>query len=157
MNPRARTLANNQVHAKIFHRRVQHFFHRRLQTVNFIQEEDFFFFERGQYRGQVAFALQQRAGAGFDRHVQFVGDDLRQRGLSKTRRSVEQHVVQRFSAAARGIDGNLNIFFDAFLPDIFVKAFRPHAHVDARVFVKRLPGHNALRLPLVHHPFCRSI
>src|SRR6266568_7840100 len=85
------------------------------------------------------------------------GEALDQRGLAQPGRAVKQHVVQRFAAAPRRVDGNLNIFFDALLPDVLVEALGPHAHVDARVFVKRLPGHNALGLPLVHHPFCRSI
>ncbi len=157
MNPRARPLPDNQVDAEIFHRRIQHFLHGRLQAVNFIQKENFLFFERGQYRRQVAFALQQRARAGLDGHVQFVGDDLRQGGFSQPGRPVEQHMVQRFAAAPRRIDGNLNILFDAFLPDVLVEALGPHAHFDARVFVKRLSGHNSFWLSLWHHPFCRSI
>ncbi len=157
MNPRSRPLPDNQVHAKIFHRRIQHFFHRRLQPVNFIHKKNFLAFERGQYRGQVAFALQQRSRAGLDRHVQFVGDNLRQRRFSQSWRPVQQHVVQRFAAAPRRIDRNLDIFFNAFLADVLLQPFRPHAHVNARVFVIRLPGHNPLRLSLLHHPFCRSI
>src|SRR5882762_9118778 len=157
MNPRARPLADDQVNAEIFHRRIQHFLDGRLQPVNFIQKENFLFFERSQNRRQVSFALQQRSCAGLDRHVQFVRDNLRQRGLAQPRRAVQQHVIQRLAAAARRINGNLDIFLDAFLPDIFLQPPRPHAHFDARVFVKCLPGHNPFWLPLVHHPFCRSI
>src|SRR6202521_258393 len=157
MNLCPRPLADDQVHAEIFHRRVEHFFDRGLQAVNFIQEENFLFLERGQYRRQVAFALQQRSRAGLDRHVQFVGNDLRERGFSQPRRPVEQHVVQRFAAAPRRIYGNLNILFDAFLPDVLVETLGADADFDARVFVKRLPRHNSLWLSLWHHPFCRSV
>src|SRR6267154_592236 len=157
MDSRSRPLPDDQVHAKIFHRRIQHFLHGRLQAVNFIKKEDFLFFERGQDRGQVAFAFQQRSRTGLDRHVQFVGDNLCQSGLSETRRSIEQRVVQRFVAAASRVDCNLNVFFDAFLSDVFVQALWPHAHIEPRVFVKRLPGHNPLWLSLRHHAFCRSI
>src|SRR6266478_362151 len=157
MNPRPWPLPDNQVHAKIFHRRIQHFFHRGLQAVNFIHEKNFLAFERGQYRGQVAFALQQRSRTSLDRHVQFVGDNLRQRRFSQPGRPVQQHVVQRFAAAPCRIDGNLDILFDAFLADVLLQPFRPHAHVDARVFVICLPGHNPFRLSLLHHPFCCSI
>src|SRR6266849_8199016 len=157
VNPCPRTLADNQVHAKIFHRRIEHFLHRRLQAMNFIEKENLLFFERCQDGGQVAFALQQWPRAGLDRHVQFIGDDLRQRGLSQAGRSVEQHVVQRLAAAPRRVYRNLNIFLDAFLPDIFFQALRPHAHFDPGVLVERLPGHNSLWLPVLHHPLCRSI
>src|SRR5207249_9581915 len=113
--------------------------------------------ERGQDRGQVTFAFQKRPRAGLDRHVQFVGNDLRQGCLSEARRSVEQHVVQRFATAARRVDSNLDILFDAFLPDVFIQALWPHAHVDPSVFVKRLSRHNPLGLSLWHHVLCRSI
>src|SRR6266702_3677898 len=157
MNSRAWALADDQVHAEIFHRGIEHFFDGGLQAVNFVEKENLFLFERGQDRCQVTFALQQRPGAGFDRNVQFVGADLRQRGLAQSRRAVQEDVVQRFAAAARRVDSNLNIFFDALLPDVLVETLGAHAHIDARVFVKRLPGDNPLGLPLVHHSFCRSI
>ena len=51
MNPRCRPLPDNQVHPKIFHRRIQHFFHRRLQAMNFIEEENFLGFERSENCG----------------------------------------------------------------------------------------------------------
>src|SRR6266567_1191457 len=157
MNPRARPLSDNQVDAEIFHRGIKHFFDGGLQAVNFVEKENLFLFERSQDRRQVALALQQRPRAGLDRNVQFVGDDLRQRGLAQPGRAVKQHVVQRFAAAARRVDSNLNIFFDALLPDVLVETLGAHAYVNARVFVKRLPGDNPLWLSLLHHPFCRSI
>ncbi len=69
MNPRTRSLANNQVHAKIFHRGIQYFLDGGLQAVDFIQKENFLFFERREDRCQITFALQQRSGAGLDRYV----------------------------------------------------------------------------------------
>ena len=157
MNARAWPLPDNQVHAKIFHRGIQHFFDRRLQAVNLIEEKNLFFLERSQNRGEIALAFQQRPRAGLDRNIQFIRDNLRERGFAQSRRAIQKHVVQRFAPAARRVDRNLNIFFDAFLSDVFVEAFRAHAHVNARVFLKRLPGNNALRLPLLHHPFCGCI
>ena len=156
MNPRSRPLADNQVYAKIFHRRVQHFFYRRLQAMNFIEEENFLGFERSQNRGQVALALQQRTRAGFDRHNEFVRDDLRQRGLAQSRRPVEQHVIQRLAAAPRRLDRDLDVLFDALLADVFVQAFWANARFDARVLVEWRSRHNSLRLSWRHHPFCCS-
>ena len=137
MNARARSLADDQVDAKIFHRRIEHFFDRGLQAMNFVQKENFLGFERSEDRGQIAFALEQRTRAGLDRNVQFVGDNLRQGRFAQPRRPIEQHVIQRFAAAARRLDGDLDIFFDAFLSDVVVESLGPHAGFNARVFVKR--------------------
>src|SRR3984893_12696916 len=156
MDPRARSLPDDQIDAKIFHRRVQHFFHRRLQAMNFVKKKYFLRFERSKNRRQISLALQQRPRAGLYRDQQFVGDNLRQRGLPQARRSIQQHVIERFTAAARRLDGNLNIFFYAFLPDVFVQPFGPHAGFNARVFIERLRGHDAFRC-FSDHSFCGSV
>ena len=69
MDARAGPLADDQIHAKIFHRGIEHLFHGGLQTMNFVEEKNFFRFERRKDGGEVAFALKQRPGAGFDRSV----------------------------------------------------------------------------------------
>src|SRR5258708_7109213 len=119
VNARSRSLSDDQVHAKILHRGVEDFLDRGLQTVNFVEEKHFAGFQRGKNRRQIAFAIEQRAGAGLDWHVQFVGDDLRESGFSKAGRTVEQNMVQRFTAVARSFQGDRNIFFDTLLADIF--------------------------------------
>ena len=43
----------------------------------------------------------------------FVGENLRERGLAEAGRAVEQYVIERVAAAARGFDGDLEIFLDA--------------------------------------------
>src|SRR5437588_95359 len=69
VNTRSRSLANNQVHAKVFHRGIEHFFDRRLQAMDFVEKENFFLLQRGQNCGKVAFALEQRSRAGLDGNV----------------------------------------------------------------------------------------
>jgi hypothetical protein len=44
-----------------------------------------------------------------------------QRGLSQTRRAVQEHVLHRLLAAAGGIDGDPELTDERFLSDIFVK------------------------------------
>src|SRR5579862_4107132 len=66
-------LADDQVHAKIFHCGVKNFFDGRLQAVNFIEEENFFAFQRGENGGQVTFAFQEGAGAGLYGDLEFIG------------------------------------------------------------------------------------
>ncbi len=61
---------------------------------------------------QVEFLLQHGTRGLLDGHAQLGGDDPRQRRLAQARRPVQQHVVHRLSAAARGFNGDREIFFD---------------------------------------------
>src|ERR671922_74640 len=123
----------------------------------FVEEENFFLFKRCQNRREVTFSLQQRPRARFDGNIQFVGYNLRQRRLAEPRRTIQQDVVQRFIAAACGVDSYLDVFLDAFLPDVFIEPPRAHADLDARIFLIRRARNNPLRLPLLHHSFCSCI
>src|SRR5215469_13583214 len=156
MNARTGPLANDKVDAKILHRRIKNFFHGRLQTVDFIEKENFFLFERCEDGGEVALAFEQRPGAGFDRNVELVGDDLRERGLAQARRTIKQHVIERLIAAARGVNRNLDVFLDPLLPDVLLEPTRAHADLDPCVFFVRRAGNNPLGLSF-DHPFCARI
>src|SRR5437762_3719848 len=109
MNARAGALADDQIDAEILHRRIEYFLDRGLQAMNFVEEENFFTLKRSKDRGEISFAFEQGAGAGFDGNVQLVGNDLGQRGLAQTGRAIEQDMIQCLAAAARGLYGDLNI------------------------------------------------
>jgi hypothetical protein len=66
-------------------------------------------------------------------------------------------VVEGFAAAARSVDCDLNIFFNAPLPDVFVEALGADTDIDARVLVEGRARDNSLRLSLLHHAFCGAI
>ena len=66
MNARARALADDKVDAEIFHGGIENFLDGGLETVNFIEKENFLAFERGEDGGQVAFAFEERACAGLN-------------------------------------------------------------------------------------------
>jgi len=83
MNACARALADDEVNAKILHRGIQDFFDGRLQAVNFVEEENLAQFERGEDGGEVAFAFENRPGAGFYGDVELVGYDLRERSFPR--------------------------------------------------------------------------
>ena len=101
MDPRAGTLADDQVDAKIFHGRVENFLHGGLQAMNFVEEEKILGVERSEHGGEVALFFEQRAGADFYGRAHFVGQNLGQGGFAQARRAVEQDVVEGF-AAGRG-------------------------------------------------------
>src|SRR5216683_7433621 len=113
MDAGSRALADDEVDAKIFHGGIEDFFDGGLQAMDFVEKENFLGFEGSEDGGKVAFALEQRAGAGLDGDGQLVGADLREGGFAEAGRAVEEHVVESFLAAASGFDSDLDIFFDA--------------------------------------------
>jgi hypothetical protein len=98
---RRRAFADHDVDLEVLQRRVEDFLDHRAQAVDLVDEQHVVRFEVGQQRGQVAGALQHRAGglAQIDAHLG--GDDVRQGGLAQARRAEQQHVVERLAALAR--------------------------------------------------------
>src|SRR5260370_37841570 len=113
MNARARALADDEIDSVILHGRIKNLLDRGEQAMDVIEEEKLADFDRRENRREVALALEQRAGTGLDRNAQFIGDNLRKRSLTQTRRAIEQHVIERIAAAARRFDGDKDIFLDA--------------------------------------------
>ena len=53
--------------------------------------------------------------------AELVADDIRERRLAEPGRSVEQHVIERFAALARGGNRDLKVRADALLADVVVQ------------------------------------
>src|SRR5271169_4215672 len=134
MNSRARALADYQIDSKILHGRIENFFERGLQPMNFVEEKEIALVERSKHGGEVALFLEQRAGANLDRHAHFICENLRESGFAQTWRAIEQNVIERLFAGTRGLDGDREIFFYARLANVIVKALWPHARFQAGVF-----------------------
>ena len=100
---RGRALADDEVELEILHRRIQDFLDRRLQAVDLVDEQHVARLQVGQDGGEVAGALDHRAGGGAEADAQLAGDDLGERGLAEAGRAVQQHVVQRLAPAAGGL------------------------------------------------------
>ncbi len=93
--PGRRPLADDQVELKILHRRVEDFLDGRIEPVDLVDEQNIAVFEIGQKGCEIPGLGDHRAGSRAEIDAQFLGHDLRQRGLAEPRRSDEQHVVQR--------------------------------------------------------------
>src|SRR5580704_8648946 len=140
MDAGAGTLANDEIDAEIFHGGIEDFFDGGLQAMNFVEKENFLFFERGENGGEIAFAFEERASAGFDGDGEFIGDNLRESGFAEAGRAVEEDVVESFTAVASGFEGDGDIFFDAFLANVFGEGFGTDASVEASVVVEGRAG-----------------
>jgi hypothetical protein len=85
--------------------------------------------------GQITGAFENRSGRGLDFHTKLVSDDVRKRGLTETRRSAEQHVIERFSPAFGGFYEYPQIVLDPVLTDKVLKADRPQAPVKLKIII----------------------
>ncbi len=118
-------LADDQVELEVLHGGVEDFLDGRLQAVDFVDEQHVPGLEVGEDRGEVAGALDDRAGGGAEADAEFAGDDLGERGLAEAGRAVQQDMVQRFAAGAGGLDEDGEVFAGGALADEFRKRLRP--------------------------------
>ena len=137
---RARPLADDDVELVVLHRRIEDLLDRRRQPVDLVDEQHLVRLQVGQHAGQVAGLLDHRAGGGADRHAHLVADDVGERRLAEPGRAVEQHVIERLAAAARGRDRHLQVVADAVLADVLVERARAQPGLVLRVVVDAAPA-----------------
>ena len=121
---RAGAGADEDIHAEIFQRGVDHFLHVGLQAMNFIDEENFAFLNIAEDADQVEFLLQHRTGGLLPADSQLRRDDARERGFAQAGRAVEEHVIHRLAALFRGFDGDGEILLDLGLAGEIVQEAR---------------------------------
>ena len=102
----------------------------RRQAVDLVDEQHVARFEIGEQRGQVACLGDHRPGGRTETDTHLATEDLRQRGLAKTRRAREQHMVKRIAPIARGRDEYFQVGLGGRLPREIVERGRPQRTVD---------------------------
>src|SRR4029077_2122947 len=78
-------------------------------------------------------------------------------GFSQAGRAVEENMIESFASAAGCLNGDRNVFLDALLTDVFIKAFWADAGFDPGVFVKRCAGDDSVLFSSVDHSFCARV
>ena len=133
-DPRARALADGDRQLAVLHRRVEGLLQRARQAVDLVDEEDAARLERGQERGDVALALERRAGGLHERDVELV---RRRSGRATSCRGPggpgEQHVVERLAAGARRLDEDRELVLDRALADEVLERARAQRAVELLV------------------------
>ena len=66
--------------------------------MDLVDEQHVLRLEVGEHRGEVARALEHRAGGLAQVDAELARDDVRERGLAQARRAEQQHVVERLAA-----------------------------------------------------------
>ena len=113
----------------VLHRRIEHFLDLRVEAVDLVDEQDIAVFQIGQQRGKIARLGDHRPGRGAKAHPQFLGDDLRQRGLAQPRRAEDQHMVHRLAPRLGAFDEHPQVVLRRRLPDEFGEALGPQGRV----------------------------
>ena len=143
---RRRPLPDDDVELVVLQRRVEQLFQRGLHAVHFVDEQHLLLAQVGQDGRQVALDLQRRPRGLLKRRAQLVGDDVRQRRLAQSRRAVQQHVVERFAARLRRLNGDFQIFFDLVLSDELAQPLRTQLELERRVVIDRRRRNDALAI-----------
>ncbi len=97
-------IAQQNVDAKILHRRIEEFLDCLGKPVNFIDEQHRAFLGVGQVGDQVFGCLQHRPAGHLKRHAQIARNAGGKGGFAQTRRAIEQDMPQRVSALAGRVD-----------------------------------------------------
>ncbi len=85
--------------------------------MDLVDEEHVALFQVGEQRGEVTGLGNHRPRRGAEIHAKLAGDDLRQRGLAKARRTNKQHVIERLAPRPRRCDEHVEILACLLLTD----------------------------------------
>ena len=121
---RRRPFADDEVELEILHRWIKDFLDRRVEPVDFVDEQHVARLQIGQQRREVARLGDHRAGGSAEIDTQLARNDLRQRGLAQARRADEQHMVERLVARPRRLDEDLQIGARLLLADELRESLR---------------------------------
>ena len=81
--------------------------------MNLIDEKHIVGFERGEDACEVARLVEHRTRGNLESNTQFIGDDIAQRGLTQSRRTMQEGVVERFATIFRRLHKHFEVFHHA--------------------------------------------
>ncbi len=105
------------------------FLDHRVYTVDLVNKQDIAPFQGGEEGCNISGFFEYRAGGSPDLRTHFMSDDMGKGCLSKTRRPGEQDVIQGFTPLLCCPDGDLQGFFDLYLPDKFFQSRRTDGRI----------------------------
>src|SRR5207302_8769926 len=84
----------------------------------------------GVRRGEIARAVEHRAGSLEQIHAELGRDDVGEGRLSEAGRAENQHVIERFAALPGGSDEDYELGFHRQLADVLLEPARPDGPLD---------------------------
>ena len=141
--PGVETLVHDEVDREVLHRRVEQLLDHPRQPVDLVHEEDVALVDIGQDAHEVAAALERRPRRGDHGGAHLVGENGRERRLPETRRSREQHVVERLAALARRLHRHPQALDGRALAHVLVEPLGAQLALDLRLFRQGDAAHHA--------------
>ena len=121
----SRAFADDQVELVILHRGIEDFLDRRIEPVDFINEEHVTLLEIGEQGREITRLGDDGPGGRSEIDPQFLRHDLGKRRLAEPGRPGKEHMVERLVARLCGIDEHFEIGLGPFLAEELGKALRP--------------------------------
>jgi hypothetical protein len=110
--------------------------------VDLVDEQHVALAEVGEDPHEVGAAVQGRSGGGDEHRAHLIGHDGGQRRLAQSRRTGEEHVVQRLTAPARRFYRDTEALHCGALAHVLVEALRPELALELRLFGQRHAAHH---------------
>src|SRR5690625_1160907 len=86
-------------------------------------------------RNEIALSLDGRTARDAQVDAHLGGNNLRQRGFTETRRTVQQHVIERLTTIQRRSNEDAEVVLYALLTDILVQGARPQALLGGNIVI----------------------
>src|SRR6266853_3632277 len=131
------SLVNDDIETVIFHGGVEVFFDRRLQPVNFVDEEHIALFQAGEKPCEFASFFDDRSAGVFDIHAHRVGDDVGKRRLAEPGRAAQENVLQHVAALFSRFHHQLQPFSHFYLTGEFAERRWSQRNFKCRVWLRR--------------------
>src|SRR5206468_9349751 len=141
---RRRPFPDDEIELEILHRRIEDFLDRRVEPMNFVDEQDVARLQVGEKGRKVARPRDDRTGCRTKADPQLAGDDLGERRLAQARRTEEKDMIEGFATRARGGDEDLQVGAQLLLSDELVDRLRTQRAVDS-ILRRRFRGKHAWR------------
>ncbi len=104
--PGAGSLSDHEIQLKIFHGRIEDFFHHMIEPMDLINKQAILGMQIGQQGRQVPRPFDHRTGGAFQIDLQLLGNNIGQGGLAQSGKSVEEHMIQGLSPFQGRLDKN---------------------------------------------------
>ena len=136
----AGTFADHDVDLKVFQRGIQNFFDDRAESMYLIDKQHVVLFEIRQYCGQIAGSFEHRPRGLPQIDAHLARDDVRQCGLAETRRTEQQHMIERLRTIACCFYEDAKLLADLRLPDVFGERSGTQRALDRLLIGRRRNG-----------------
>src|SRR5919109_3019971 len=103
--------------------------------MNLINEKNVAFLQVCQQRRDVAGLLDRWTSSRSQLGAHFVRNDICESRLAQAWWTSQQHVIERFAPAARGLHVHAQVLFDLALADVLVDTSRPQREIELAIFI----------------------